>query len=141
MAKEAVSLPDDDAALQEKAANLIDHCGPFADKARSYAVQRLQIELLIGLGWNKACCRSLHGLGHSECISEVILVPLPKRLRICRRNLLHIMAKHRKLPSNVVRCHSRFDANEAGWQVRKPRCDASTRDFLSQHDGTARIKA
>jgi hypothetical protein len=42
MAKETVSLPDDDAALQEKAANLIDHCGPFADKARPYPVQRLQ---------------------------------------------------------------------------------------------------
>ena len=50
MAKETQSLPDDDAALQEKAANLIDHCGPFADKARPYSVQRLQIELLIGLG-------------------------------------------------------------------------------------------
>ena len=54
MAKEPQSLPNDDAALQEKAANLIDHGSPVADKARSYAVQRLQIELLIGLGWNKA---------------------------------------------------------------------------------------
>ena len=120
MAKEAVSLPDDDAALQEKAANLIDHCGPFADKARSYPVQRLQIELLIGLGWNKARRRSLHGLGHSMSISKVILVSLSKRLRICRRNLLHVVAKHRKLPSNVVCCHPRFDANEAGWEVREP---------------------
>ena len=102
MAKETVSLPDDDAALQEKAANLIDHCGPFADKARPYPVQRLQIELLIGLGWNKARRRSLHGLGHSMSISKVILVSLPKRLRICRRNLLHVVAKCRKLPSNVV---------------------------------------
>ena len=38
MAKEAVSLPDDDAALQEKAANLINHCGPLADKARAHPV-------------------------------------------------------------------------------------------------------
>jgi hypothetical protein len=44
MAKETVSLPDDDAALQEKAANLIDYCNPFADKARPYPVQRLQIK-------------------------------------------------------------------------------------------------
>jgi hypothetical protein len=27
--------------------------GPFADKARPYPVQRLQIELLIGLGWGR----------------------------------------------------------------------------------------
>src|SRR6516225_1299904 len=120
MAKEAVSLPDDDAALQEKAANLIDHCGPFADKARPYPVQCLQIELLIGLGWNKARRRSLHGLGHSMSISKIILVSLPKRLRIARRNLLHVVAERRKVPSNVVCCHSRLDANEAGWEVRKP---------------------
>ena len=111
MAKETVSLPNDDAALQKKAANLIDHCGPFADKARPHPVQCLQIELLIGLGWSKARRRSLHGLGHSMSISKVILVFLPKRLRICRRHLLHVVAKCRKLPSNVVCCHPRFDAN------------------------------
>ena len=49
---------DDDAALQEKAAYLMDHCGPLADKARPHPVQRLQIELLIGLieGQFKARC-------------------------------------------------------------------------------------
>jgi hypothetical protein len=65
-------------------------------------------------------------------------VPLPKRLCIRGRNLLHIMAKRGKLASNIVRRHSRFDANEAGWQVRKPQCDASARDLLSQHDGERR---
>src|SRR6516225_9564308 len=48
-------------------------------------------------------------------------------------------------PSSMLRAapknRSRFDANEAGWQVRKPRCDASTRDFFSQYDGTVRIEA
>src|SRR6516164_3149280 len=112
MAKEAVSLPDHDAALQEKAADLIDHCGAFADKARPYPVQCLQIELLISLSRNKARRRPLHGLGHSVSISKVILVSsLPKRLRIGRRNLLHVVAKRRKLPSNVVCGHPRFDAN------------------------------
>ena len=118
MAKETVSLPNDDAALQKKAANLIDHCGPFADKARPHPVQCLQIELLIGLGWSKARRRSLHGLGHSMSISKVILISLPKRLRI--GDLLHVVAKRCKLPSNVVCCHPRFDANQAGWEVRKP---------------------
>src|SRR6476646_847117 len=47
LAKEPRSLPNDYAALQEKAANLIDHGGPLADKARAYPVKRLQIELLI----------------------------------------------------------------------------------------------
>src|SRR5262249_37771406 len=83
----------------------------------------------------------LHSLGHGMSISEVILVPLPKRLCIRGRNLLHIVAKRGKLASNIVRRHSRFDANEAGWQVRKPQCDASARDLLSQQDGAARIEA
>src|SRR5262245_24893236 len=91
---ETLSLPDDDAALQEKAAYLIDHCSPFANKAGPYAVQRLQIEWLIGHGWNKTRRRSLHGLGHSMSISKVIL-SLSKRLRIGRRDLLHIVSKRR----------------------------------------------
>src|ERR1700746_1479727 len=137
MAKETQSLPDDDAALQEKAANLIDHCGPFTDKARPYPVQRLQVELLIGLGWNKARRRSLHGLGHSMSISKIILVSLPKRPRIGRRHLLHIVPKRAKLTSNIVCRHSCFDANEARRQIRKSRPDASARDLLSQDDGAA----
>ena len=57
--------------------------------------------------------------------SRKSFVPLPKRLRIRGRDLLHIVAKHGKLASNVVRRHFRFDANETGWQVRKPRRNAS----------------
>ena len=40
-----------------------------------------------------------------------------------------------------MRCHPCFDANETGWHIRKPRCDAPARDLLSQHNGAARIKA
>src|SRR6266478_1423581 len=73
-------------------------------------------------------------------ISEIILVPLPKRLCIRGRNLLHIVAKRGKLTSNIVCRHPCFDANEAGWQIHEPRCDASARDLLSQHDGATRIE-
>ena len=58
-------------------------------------------------------------------ISEIILVPLPKRLRIRGWNLLHIVAERGKFTRNIVRRQTRFDANETGWHVRKPRCDAS----------------
>src|ERR1700750_2521756 len=141
LAKKAGSLPDHDAAFQKKATYLIDHRGSLADEARPHPMQRLQIQLLVGFGGNEAGRRPLHSLGHGMSISEVILLPLPKRLCIRGRNLLHIMAKRGKLASNIVRRHSRFDANEAGWQVRKPQCDASARDLLSQHDGAARIEA
>ena len=110
---------------KRKPRNLIDHSGPLADQARPDPVQRLQIQLLIGLGWNKACRRPLHRLGYAMGISEVILVPLPKRLRIRRWHLLHIVAERGKFTSNIVRRHPCFDADKAGWQVRKPRCNAS----------------
>ena len=80
---------------------LIDHCGPLTDQARPDAVQRLQIQLFVGLGWNKACRRPLHGLGHRKSISEIIFLPLPKRLRIRGRDLLHIVAKHGKLARSL----------------------------------------
>ena len=107
-------MSDNDAALEKKAANLIDYCGPLADQARAHPMQRLQIQLFVALGWNKACRRPLHRLGYAMGISEIILVPLPKRLRIRGRNLLHIVAEHGKLASNVVRRHSGFDTDETG---------------------------
>src|SRR3981081_863185 len=102
---------NDNAALQQKTAHLIDHCGSLADKARPYPVQRLQIQLFICFNWDEPRRRSLHCLGYGMGISEVILVSLSKRLSICRRDLLHIVAKRCKLSSDVVRCHACFDAN------------------------------
>jgi xanthine dehydrogenase molybdopterin-binding subunit B len=74
-------------------------------------VQRLQIQLFICFNWDEPRRRSLHGLGYGMGISEVILVSLSKRLSICRRDLLHIVAKRCKLSSDVGRCHACFDAN------------------------------
>jgi hypothetical protein len=93
--------------------SLVDHRGPFADEARPYPVERLQIQLLIGLGWNKACRRPLHRLGYAMGISEIILVPLPKRLRIRRRHLLHIVAERGKFTSNIVwALHLNFEGGD-----------------------------
>jgi hypothetical protein len=63
-------------------------------------VQRLQIQLLVGFGGNKASRRPLHRLGYGVGISEIILVPLPKRLRICGRHLFHIVAQRGKFASD-----------------------------------------
>ena len=74
-------------------------------------MQRLQIQLFVGFGWNKACRRPLYRLSYGMGISEIILVPLPKRLCVRRRHLL------------------------------QPRCNAPAWDLLLQHDAAARIKA
>ena len=78
--------------MMPRAANLIDHCGPFADQARPDPVQRLQIQLFVGFGWNKACRRPLYRFSYGLGISEIILMALPERLRIRRRHLLHVVA-------------------------------------------------
>ena len=70
-------------------ANLIDHCGPLADEAGPHPMRRL----LVGFGWNETSRWPLNRLGYSMGISEIILVPLPKRLRIRGRNPLHIVTK------------------------------------------------
>ena len=62
-------MSDDDTALEKKAGNLIDHCGPLADQARPDPVQRLQIQLFVGFGWNKACRRPLYRLVCGEGLS------------------------------------------------------------------------
>src|SRR6202051_1561591 len=102
LAKERRSLPDNDAAVQKKAANLIDRCSSVADQARPHPVQRLQIQLLGGLGWNKASRWPLHSLGYRMGLSEIILVHLPKRLRIRGRKLPHVVTARGKVARNRV---------------------------------------
>src|SRR5258705_10952676 len=49
-AQEPLSLPRRNAALQQEGADLIDNAGALADQALPYPVQRLQVELIRGLG-------------------------------------------------------------------------------------------
>ena len=60
LTQEAKPLAYRNAALQKKAANLIDHGGPLTDQARSHAVQGLQIQLIVGLYRNATCRWPLH---------------------------------------------------------------------------------
>ena len=109
---------------RRKPQNLIDHCGPLADQARSDPVQRLQIQLFVGFGWNKACRRPLYRLSYGMGISEIILVPLRNGFAYvggtCSRR-----GPARRLASDVVRRHPGFDTDKTGRQVREPQCDAS----------------
>ena len=93
MAEEAKPLTYRNAMLQEKAADLIDHGRSLADEARSYPVQRLQIELIVGLHRNAACGRPLNSLRDRVRVSEVVLVALPERFGISGRYLPYVMAE------------------------------------------------
>ena len=80
MAQPVELLPYRDAVLQEKAADLIDDRGSLRHQAVAHAMQRLQIELLVRLGWYAPRRRTLHGFSNRMRISKVIFVSLPDGL-------------------------------------------------------------
>src|SRR5258706_359738 len=75
-AEEAIALARGDASLGEKGADLIDDARALADKALTHAVQRLQMELLGGLGGNELPRRPLDPRGDRLRIPEVVLLGL-----------------------------------------------------------------
>ena len=86
-------MPHRNAALQQEGANLIDNAGALADQALPYAVQRLQIQLLRGLGRHELHRRSLHRLGDGLGIAEVILLPSGIGTNVLRRHQPGIVSK------------------------------------------------
>jgi hypothetical protein len=75
---------------------------PLSFKARSHAVQCLQVQLIVGLYWNAACRWPQHCLRNRVCVPEVVLVTLTKWLGIGRRYLSHIMTEREQLAGNIV---------------------------------------
>ena len=93
MSQEAKSLPHSYAALKKKTADLVDHSCTIADEAGPNAMERLEIQLIVGFYWNTACRGTLHGFGDCVGIPEVVLVALPERFGISGRYLLYVMAE------------------------------------------------
>ena len=56
-------------------------------------MQRLQIELIVGLHRNAACRRPLNCFRDCVGVSEVVLVALPERLGLGRRDLPYVMTE------------------------------------------------
>ena len=93
LAKEAEPLTYRNAMLQEKTADLIDHCRSLADQAGSHPVQCLQIKLIVGLHWNAAGGRPLNSLRDRVGVPKVVLVTLPERFGISGRYLPYVMTE------------------------------------------------
>jgi hypothetical protein len=94
-----------------RAADLIDHGRPLSDQARSHAVQRLQVQLIVSLYWNAACRWPLNSFRNCVCVPEVVLVTLTEWLGIVRRYLSHIVTEREQLAGNIVRRHTRLDTD------------------------------
>src|SRR5262245_43142012 len=59
----------------DERADLIDDAGALTDQPLTHAVERLQVELLGGLGRDELHRRALHRLGDRLGVAEVVLLP------------------------------------------------------------------
>ena len=91
--QEMQPLPHRDAALQQECADLIDDAGALADQSLTHPMQRLQIELVGGLGRDKLHRRTLHRFSDRFRIALVILFALGIRAYVLRRHQPGIVAK------------------------------------------------
>jgi hypothetical protein len=101
LAQEAQPLAYGDAALEQEGPDLIDDGGALADQTRTHPMQRLQVELVDTLGGDKAHGGTLHSLGHSLSVAEVVLLALEEGLHELPRHQLHVVAKREELTAQM----------------------------------------
>src|ERR1035438_1516113 len=87
--------------------------------AFAHPVQRLHVELLVGLDRHKSHARPSHGLGDRLCIDVVVLVGLHERLYMLHAVLASAVlhALFTKNPTQEVGSSACFHANQANAQV------------------------
>src|SRR6266446_5817922 len=80
-------------------------------------MQRLQIQLAVGLNRNTARRRALYSFCHRVRIPEVVLVTVPEWFGIGWRHLFDLVTERDQLTRDVMRRHASFDADEARRQI------------------------
>src|SRR5438309_12042631 len=105
------------------------------------AMQRLQIQLLRGLGRYELHRRALHGFGNRFGIIEVVLLSLAIGADIFGWHQPGIVTKRCEFAAQVMCADAGFHADQARRYIGEPRFDLATRPLLPQHDGAARIVA
>jgi hypothetical protein len=95
-------LPYRDAALDQEAADLIDHSRPLANETRAHPMQGQQVHLLRRLDRHEVHGWPLHGFGNRLGIAVVVLVPLEERLHVLRWDQTNIMSKRCELPADIM---------------------------------------
>src|SRR6266513_168448 len=117
------ALPHRDAALDEEAADLIDHTCPLANEARAHTMQRQQVHLLRRLDRHKVHGWALHGFRDRLGIAVVVLVSFEERLDVLRRHQPHVVAERRQPPADVMRTSARLHTDKAAGNIGKPAFD------------------
>ena len=85
----------------------------------AHPVQRLQVELVVGLDRHKPHVLPRHRLGDRLRIEEVVLVRLEKGFYKLRRDQPHIVSLFTQDSADEMRARAGFDPNQQAWQVRR----------------------
>ena len=133
------SLADGDTALQQQAANLVDHRGAAHHPPLAHPVQRLQVQLVIGLDRNKPHRGPGYSLGTRFGVNVVVLVRLQVRLYILCRHQTHIVPLFPQGAAQKMRSSAGLHADQAHAKVRCKAQQLSPRALLANHDFTPRV--
>jgi hypothetical protein len=125
------SFADGDAALQQHSAHLVDHRGAAHNPPLAHPVQRLQVELVVGLDRHKAHRRAGYSLGTRFGIDVVVLVRLHVRLHILCRHQAHIMALFPQSAAEKMRSSAGLHTDQALRKVRGKAQQLSSRALLA----------
>src|ERR1700747_1696212 len=131
------SLADGDATLQQQSANLVDHCGASHNPPLAHSVQRLQVELVIGLDRHKAHRRTGYSFGNGFGIDVVVLVRLHVWLHILCRHQAHIVSLFPQSAAEKMRSAARLHADQTLAKVRSKAQQLSSRTLLANYNCTA----
>ena len=83
----------------------------WLDQSFSHPVQRLQVELIGGLGRHELHRRPLHRLGNRLGVAEVVLLSLRVGSHVLCRHQPGIVAKLPQLATEMMRANAGFHAD------------------------------
>ncbi len=129
----APSRPHRDAPLQQQTPDLVHHCRTSHDPAFTHSMQRLHVQLFIGLDRHKAHRGTAHSFSDCFCINEVVLVGLHKRLYILRGHQPYFMDLCAKSPAQEMRARAGFHPNQSNLDVRGKAKKLGARELFPHH--------
>src|ERR1700757_505884 len=135
------SFADGDVTLQQQSANLVDHCGASPNPPLAHSVQRLQVQLVIGLDRHEAHRGTSYSLGTRFAIDVVVLVRLHVRLHVLCRHQAHVMPLFPQSTAEKMRSSAGLHADQALAKVRCKATQLSPRALLANHDFTPCVDA
>src|ERR1035441_8570781 len=130
------SFANGDAALQEQLANLVDHRGAAHNPPLAHSVQRLQVELIVGLDRHEAHRRAAYSLGTRFGIDVIVLVRLHVRLHILCRHQARIMPLFPQSAAQKMRSSAGLHADQALAKVRCETKKLKTRALFANYNFT-----